>query len=207
MVVKKLLLTIAVALFASYSFAQNISGGVKAGLNLADQKYSSDGVTIGHKLKPGFHGGLFVTAMINEKFAIQPELLFSMQGSKLDFAFLGYDYKTSFNYLAIPILARYNFTDRLSVHLGPQIGFLMSAEAEASDGTQVVVSDVKDDYKTVELSGAIGAEIEIIAGLGAGLRFVFGLTEINEDDIDVDAKVKNSIIQIYLKYKLFGGKQ
>lgn len=202
---KKLLLTIVVVFFATYSFAQKFSGGVKAGLNLSDQKFSSDGIVVGHKLKPGFHGGLFFTAMINEKFAIQPEVLFSMQGSKLEFDLFDTDYKTSFNYLAVPILARYNFTDRLSAHIGPQIGFLMSAEIEASDGTQTTTSDVKDDYKTMELSAAVGGEFEIVAGFGAGVRYVFGLTNISEDSVDDDTKVKNSIVQIYLKYRLFGG--
>jgi hypothetical protein len=203
--VKKLLLTIVVASFASYSYAQNITGGVKAGLNLADQKYSIDGTTAGHQLKAGFHGGVYMIAMINDKFGIQPELLYSMQGSKLEFPLFGYDYVTSFNYLSIPVLARYNFTDRFSAQVGPQFGFLMSAEVEANDGNQTTITDVKDEYKAMDVSGVLGLEFEIVAGLGAGTRYIFGLTKINDDDSD--GKVKNSNIQIYLKYKLFGGKK
>jgi Outer membrane protein beta-barrel domain len=203
--VKKLLLTSIVVFFASYCFAQGVSGGVKAGLNLANQKFSSDGVTVDSKVRPGLHAGLFLTAMINERFAIQPEVLFSMQGSKLDFDAFDYNYDTYFNYLAIPLLARYNITDRISVHAGPQFGFLMSAEIEISDGTQVIKYDVKDDYKTMEISGAIGGEIDIIGGLGGGVRYVFGLSNINEGGIDDNGKAKNSVFQIYLKCRLFGG--
>lgn len=205
MSVKKLLLTIVVVFFASYSIAQ-VTGGVKAGLNLADQKFSIDGTTAGHQLKAGFHGGVYMIAMINDKFGIQPELLYSMQGSKLEFPLFGYDYVTSFNYLSIPVLARYNFTDRFSAQVGPQFGFLMSAEVEANDGNQTTTTDVKDDYKAMDISGALGGEFEIVGGLGAGIRYIFGLTKINEDD-DSDGKVKNSNIQIYLKYRLFGAKK
>jgi hypothetical protein len=203
--VKKLLLTVVVMILASYTFAQGISGGIKAGLNLADQKYSSDGSTADTKVKPGLHAGLFLTAMINEKFAVQPEVLFSMQGSKLDIDGFDGDYETFFNYIAIPVLARYNITDRISVHAGPQFGFLLSAETEISYGTQVMKTDIKEYYKTTEISGAIGGEIDIIGGLGAGVRYVFGLSQIHKDDIDNTGKVKNSVFQIYLKSRLFGG--
>jgi hypothetical protein len=197
-VVRKLLLTSALVFLTSYSFAQKISGGVKAGLNLADQKFSSDGVTVESKLKPGLHAGLFLTVMINEKFAVQPEVLYSMQGSKLAFDAFDYNYETSFNYLAVPILARYNITDRISVHAGPQFGFLMSADI------QVINVDVKDDYKTIEISGATGGEINIVGGLGAGMRYVFGLSQIHEGGIDDNGKTKNSVFQIYLTYRFFG---
>jgi hypothetical protein len=120
--VKKLLLTSVVLVLTSYTFAQGISGGVKAGLNLADQRYSSDGSTADSKVKPGLHAGLFLIAMINEKFAVQPEVLFSMQGCKLDIDGFDGNYETYFNYVAIPLLARYNITDRISVHAGPQLG-------------------------------------------------------------------------------------
>ena len=204
---KKLFLTSVVLLFVFYSFGQGIIGGVKAGLNLADQKYTSDGVTVDSKVRPGFHGGLFFTAMINEKFGFQPELLYSMQGCKLDYSSFAYDSETAFNYLAIPLLARYNITDRISVHAGPQVGFLLSADFEIFDGTQVIEIDVQEEYKTMEISGAIGAEVDIVGGLGGGVRYVFGLNNINKEGIDDPGKTKNSVFQIYLKYKLFGGKK
>lgn len=203
---KKLLLTSAILSLSFCCLAQGFSGGIKAGLNLADQKYSLDGTTVDTKMKSGLNAGVFFVASINDKFAIQPELLFSMEGCKMTLPDLDYDYVISFNYLSIPILARYNITDRISIHAGPQLAFLMSANSELSNGTQVMNVDIKEYYKTMELSGAIGGEIDIIAGLGAGARYVFGLTKIHKDDIDNDGKVKNNVIQIYLKYRLFGGK-
>lgn len=194
-------------LSASCCFAQGISGGVKAGFNLADQMYSSDGVKIDSKVRVGLNAGLYLTAMFNEKFAIQPEILFSTQGCKIDFDDFDSETRTYFNYLAIPILARYNITDRISIHAGPQVGFLISADMEISAGTQVIEVDVKDEYKSLEIAAAIGGEIDIIAGLGGGVRYVFGLNNINEQGIDDPGKTKNNVFQIYLKYRLFGSKK
>src|SRR5688572_1133730 len=121
---KKLLLTSFVMVLALYSFGQGISGGVKAGMNLANQKYTFNGLALDTKAKPGLHAGIFVVIMINEKFGIQPEALYSMQGSRWDND--GDDSKFKFSYISVPVLFRYNITDMISVHAGPQFGILTS---------------------------------------------------------------------------------
>lgn len=122
---KKLILTCSILFLACCSFAQGISGGIKAGLNLADQKFSGDGFSIDTKVKPGVHVGGFLTVMFSEKLGLQPEVLFSMQGAKFDSDFL--DGQTNFNYLTVPVLVRYNISEMFSLHAGPQVGFLLSA--------------------------------------------------------------------------------
>ena len=89
--------------------------------------------------------------------------------------------------------------------MGPQFAFLLLGEYDVSYGTQVIKLDIKEDYKTLDIGGAVGGEIDIVGGLGAGVRYVFGLTEIHEFGIDNNGKVKNRVFQIYLKYRLFGG--
>jgi hypothetical protein len=196
---KKLLLTGVVMVFAYCSFAQGISGGVKAGLNLANQKYSGDGISLDTKTKPGLHAGVFALFLLNEKFGIQPEVLFSMQGSRWDFG--GDDAKLKFNYIAIPVLFRYNITDMISVHAGPQFGILASAKIEDEDGDE---EDIKDSFKGTDFGAAGGAEVELPNGLGFGARYVIGLSNIAEDEPDVDEEVKNGAFQLYVFYKIFG---
>jgi hypothetical protein len=199
---KKLLLSSFVMVLAVYSYGQGISGGVKAGMNLANQKYSADGISLDTKAKPGLHAGVFILAMINEKFGVQPEVLFSMQGSRWDFG--GDDSKLKFNYVNVPILLRYNITEMISIHAGPQVGLLLSAEAEAEDGD---TEDIKDDFKGVDFGAGTGVEFDLPMGLGFGARYVFGLSNIAEDGEDFDnVEVKNGAFQIYAKYNLFGKK-
>ena len=197
---KKLLLTGIVMVFAFCSFAQGISGGVKAGMNLANQNYSGDGVSLDTKVKPGLHAGVFFLILFNEKFGIQPEVLFSMQGAKWDFG--GDDAKFKFNYINVPVLFRYNITELISVHAGPQIGILASAKIEDEDGDE---EDIKDDFKGTDFGGAFGAEVDLPNGLGFGARYVVGLSNIVEDQPDFDEEGKNNTIQLYVKYRIFGG--
>lgn len=198
---KKLLLSSFVMVLAVYSYGQGISGGVKAGMNFANQKFTSQGVSLDTKAKPGIHGGVFVVAMINEKFGVQPEALFSVQGSRWDFS--GDDSKFKFNYITVPVLLRYNITEMISIHAGPQIGFLMSAKLEDEDGDE---EDIKDDIKGTDFGAATGAEVILPMGLGFGARYVIGFTNNAEDNADLDdVEIKNRAFQLYAFYRLFGG--
>jgi len=197
---KKLFLTSFVMVLACYSLAQGVSGGIKGGLNLANQKYSSDLFSLNTTARPGFHGGVYVVAMINENFGIQPEALFSMQGANWDFQ--GEDGKFKYNYVNVPVLFRYSFTEIISIHAGPQFGFLLSAELESEDGS---AQDWKDSSKGMDFSGATGVEFDLPNGLGFGARYMHGFSNVAEDGAVFD-EVKNRAIQLYLKYKIFGAK-
>jgi len=198
---KKLILICTILFLASGSFAQGLSGGIKAGLNLANQKFSGDGITLDTKAKPGLHVGGYVTWMFTEKLGLQPEVLFSMQGAKFDEDFI--DGQTNFNYLNVPVLVRYNINEMISLHAGPQVGFLLSAEAEADGDTE----DIKDDFKGTDISGAFGLGVDLPMGLGFGARYIIGFSQIAEDEPDFQTEVKNSAIQIYACYTLFGKKK
>src|SRR6476620_12597493 len=114
---KKVLLS-AVALFAfGAASAQSVKFGVKAGLNVANVTVSNDyfGVTSpSTSTKIGFHVGGLAELKLTDKFAIQPDLLFSMQGattksSENDFA--GFtstsEDKINLSYINIPVMFKY----------------------------------------------------------------------------------------------------
>jgi len=92
----------------------------------------------------------------------------------------------------------------ISIHAGPQFGFLMSADIEYEDGDE---EDIKDDIKGVDVAGATGVEVNLPNGLGFGARYVLGFTNnIDTDDPDLDnLELKNRVIQLYVTYTLFGG--
>lgn len=180
--------------------AQGLDFGVKAGVNIANQDISATGYSLDTKAKVLFHGGVFVTWMFSEKLGIQPEALFSMQGSKYDFD--TYDAGLITNYVNVPILVRYNITDMFSVHAGPQFGILLSAEEEF-DGDK---EDIKDDFKGTDIGLAFGLEADLPARLGVGARYVLGLTNVLESDSSFDdAELKNGVIQIYVKFRILSG--
>jgi hypothetical protein len=177
--------------------AQGIDFGVKAGANIANQKLTGD-FNLDTKAIVSFHGGVFVVWMFTEQLGLQPELLLSMQGSKDKDDM--YDYKITTNYVSIPVLVRYNINDMFSVHAGPQFGILVSAKEEF-DGDK---EDIKEDFKTMDIGLAIGAEANLpVPNLGVGLRYIIGLTNVLSDDGSFDdTELKNGVFQIYVTYTI-----
>lgn len=196
MVMKKLFATFLGLLLTICAYAQTtISGGVKGGLNISSQHVSYYGSSINTSAKPGVHLGGYLTVMVTEKIGIQPELLFSTQGAK----YTDYDGKTNFNYLLIPLLARYNINEMFSVHAGPQIGMLLSAKS-VYGGDKL---DRKDEFKGVDIGGAIGVGVKLPMGLNCGARYIIGFSQISKD-VDENGEFKNNTFQLYVGYKLFG---
>jgi len=179
--------------FASVGvFAQGISGGIKAGLNLANQTYTGNGYTVSPSMLPALHGGVYLTAMFSDHLGLQPELLYSGQGYKSG------DAKLKMGYINVPVLVRYNVNDLLSFHAGPQVGFLASAKTKVGSNT----TDVKDQAKSTDVGVAAGVTIDLPMKLNFTFRFIKGLSNISKDSDDV--KIKNYALQISVGYKLFG---
>ncbi|MEX2379984.1 MAG: porin family protein [Vicingaceae bacterium] len=167
---KKLLFIAAISLGVVVSAnAQDTKIGAKAGINLANM--TGDDVEDADMLI-GFQVGGYVHLGLSDAFAIQPELLFEMKGASYD---AGDDESVSTNlsYISIPILAKYMITEELDVHLGPQIGLLMSAETDGED--------VSDFYKSTDFGLAVGAGYELESGLNFSLRYAMSLSTIGED--------------------------
>jgi hypothetical protein len=179
--------------------AQGIDFGLKAGVNVANQKLTGD-FDLDTKAKIGFHGGFFVTWMFTEQLGLQPELLFSMLGSKSDEDF--FDYAIATNYASIPVLVRFDITEMFSVHAGPQFNFLLSAEEDFGGDAL----DIKDDFKGTDIGIAVGAEADLPANLGVGLRYVIGISNVlDENGSFDDTELKNGVFQIYVKYRIVSG--
>lgn len=188
---------ILMTLCASALLAQGIGFGIKGGVNIANTDISSDQFTLDTKSKLGFHGGVFVNLMFSDKLGIQPEVLYSLQGSKYDISSV--DGKLTLGYVNIPLLVRYNINEMISLHVGPQFGLLMSAEEEFDGDT----ADVKDDFKSSDISGAFGVEFDLPMKIGFGARYVLGLSNtLTNDGSFGNAELKNSTIQVYVKFRI-----
>lgn len=167
--------------------------GAKAGLNLANWSGSDADDA---KMKIGFNVGGFVNLAVSESFSIQPELLFSNQGTKFEES--GESATIHSNYLNIPVMAQYNNASGFYAETGPLVGFLMSAKVKA-DGESM---DIKESFKSLDFGWGLGLGYKLASGLGFGARYNFGLAKLPEEG---DGKISNSVIQVGLSYT-FGGK-
>ncbi|UII19531.1 porin family protein [Fulvivirga ligni] len=183
---KKITFLTLVCFFAALGArAQGVGLGIKAGANFANVDVGD----VDTDSKTGYHFGAFVDLGLNENISIQPELLFSAQGTSID------DVDINMNYLTIPVLLKLKFAKVLNVHAGPQFGILSSAKYEDED--------IKDSFKSADLSLALGAGVELPVGLVGGLRYNLGLNDINDGDDGFGVETKNRVMQIYVGWKLF----
>ena len=145
---KKIILTIAIASLVSFSsliHAQGIGVGIKAGANFANQSITD----ISTESKTGFLGGAYVVLAFSEKWAIQPELLYSSQGSELP-DLTTTSITSEFNYMSIPVLLRWKPISLLSIEAGPQFSVLLDAKIDGDDIKEdIEVRDAKDRNRKV----------------------------------------------------------
>ena len=196
---KKLLFT-AIALFiVSGVYAQGIKVGIKAGANLSTITDSDDA-----KMKLGFHIGGFLDFKFNERFSLQPELLYSAQGAKYtvttlweDGAWHNVSGSYAFDYINVPVLLKINITEGFSAEIGPQIGFLIGARwKEKGDGVLVNSGSGTDNCNTIDVTALAGLSYTFAENFVVSARYGFGLTKIGKSWSD-----KNSVIQLSVGYK------
>ncbi|HNP17258.1 MAG TPA: porin family protein [Fulvivirga sp.] len=171
---------------AFFTTQAQITIGAKAGINVANQKFDADGFSISPDARLSYLIGGFAVIDISDNIGFQPELLLSGKGAKSN------GFKAKLTYIDLPLLGRYSFTEMFSVHAGPQISILASAKDEDGD-------DIKDGYTSTDLGLAVGGQVDLPMGLVGGLRYVLGLSDVN--DAGGGTKVKNRTFQIYAGWK------
>ena len=185
---KKIILTAIVLLAVSTNMqAQAVTFGFKGGLNYANQtgsditvnntNYNTDAIT-------SYHVGLITELKLTDGFAIQPELLYSTQGASYKNAVE--EFKNELGYLSIPIMAKINLNQAISLDLGPQASFLLSEKNKFN----------AKNAETFEFGVAGGLSLNITENFFLQGRYVLGLTEASKE-----AQVKNSVFQISAGFK------
>jgi len=181
------------------AFAQaGIGIGIKGGLNFANMAGNindNNGLKGTFDSRTGYHFGAFTLIKVG-KIGIQPEVLFSKQGSKVKVN-TG-DFDANFSYINIPIIVKLYTVAGINLQIGPQFGFLSRAEIDNQD--------MKDSFKNSDVSLALGAGWDLPFGIKIDARYNLGLTKIEDDA--VFNNVKNQVIQVAVGYTLFKlGKQ
>ncbi len=187
---KKLILFICSMSLAMVVQAQSFSFGPKAGLNISNYTggdFQSDALVGGHL------GGL-LNFGIGNSFSIQPEVLFSTQGAKIDVAGQKRDYKTS--YVTLPVMFKFKSRAGVYFEFGPQAGFRTSDD---------IPDQTIDQFaKNLDISGAVGVGYQAPFGLGFGLRYLAGLSKVGDfqPGNEINPDFKNSVVQFSLFYAI-----
>lgn len=182
-------------LFTSYFCqAQSVKFGVKGGLNYSDPSI----VNTKANAKMGYHVGA-VSEFKFSKFAIQPELTYSVLGAEFNGNVIKSD--ASVGYLALPVFVKVYFLKKISIEAGPQISYAITKDTQTSISGNSLgeILQVNDfDY-----GFSAGASVNLTDHYFVQLRGVYGFNEITKTTgvPEIDSfVVKNRALQLSVGY-------
>ena len=169
--------------------AQSTRFGVKVGFNFAS--VNGDDVS-GLDGRTSFHAGGIANIGVTEKFAVQPEIVFSSQGYTNSDGPLKVTGKL--DYIIIPVLADYTVAKGFSLQGGPQLGINITDEVEIGSQTMPIGAE------GMEFSAVIGAQYRFKLGLIIQARYAAGLSNIIGEEtfegVNVTTDAKNSVFSL-----------
>lgn len=182
---------------SNFSNAQNFQVGLKGGGNVSNFT-GGDFDDVKKKALVGIHAGAYMKFMFSQ-FTLQPEVMISTQGAKIDSLSGSYDWKIT--YVNVPIMLQYNFDGGFYVEAGPQFGF--------STDQDFASSTIEDFANDLDFGAAIGLGIHNKSGLGLGARYIAGISKVGEftPSNGVNPDFKNSVLQLSLYIPLTSGKK
>ncbi|MFK5879869.1 MAG: porin family protein [Flavobacteriaceae bacterium] len=213
---KKNILVVIIVIFTLNINAQNVKFGAKAGLNISSI-YGSEAAT-NNEFRYSFHVGVVSEIKISDKFTFQPEILFSSQGTRMNYEdfiedqidvvyeYISVKSVSAMNYLNIPLMIKYYPFNNFSIEFGPQVGFLLSVnnEFELKSGRDTISqsSSNMDGTNRVDFALNLGLGYKLENGIFFNSRYNFGLSAINkemENQIYFE-KARNGVLQLSIGY-------
>lgn len=203
------------ASFAGYAQAGKTTFGVRAGVNFQNLNgKDADGDRLENDLKVGFHAGVNAEIPVADEFYLQPGVMISNKGAKINNALGSDDFKTSLTYLEIPINLLYKPVlgqGRLLMGFGPYIGFGVAGKVKVGDEKIDVKWENEVSANPVQLSAYYrrfdaGANLlfgyELTNNLSAQLNAQLGLVNIATKFQNVERPtVKNTGFGVSLGYR------
>ncbi|MCT4600483.1 MAG: PorT family protein [Marinifilaceae bacterium] len=165
--------------------------GIKGGLNLSNI-YGKN--VENNDLRASFHLGGFIEYALNNNWYIQPEIIYSQQGTT--------DTSNTFelNYIAVPLMFKYYFNNKFNIEFGPQFNYSVNAKIK----NDKVSLDISDEINQKDFTAGInfGCGVHFSSHLAIYARYNLGLTNIiKENEHLLDENIKNIVFQLSLAFK------
>lgn len=213
-------------LFSLFTFAQTtkVRFGVHAGLNYSGLR----GYTIPADITSqydesaafGYLGGISLTYPLKEKVSFRVELNYERKTQKADniveirnsfeepAQLYNFTSKRHFDYLVMPILLHYQFTDKNSffVNGGPFVGYLLNATLTSDLNVPELNADVdlSNDYKKLDYGFTVGLGKHFNIGsqnsIHLEIRNNLGLAKINKNDVWNGGHVQTNSLSFMVGY-------
>jgi hypothetical protein len=196
--IKVCLVIVSFSLLSLAANAQASVGiGIKGGLNFAKLS-GSQSLSTNYNNRTGYHFGAYALIKVG-KIGIQPELLYSKQGTTYTVSTQNWD--ANFSYINIPIILKLYTVAGINIQVGPQFGFASSGDLKSTIGTATTTYNYKDFIKGSDISAAMGLGWDLPFGLSIDARYNLGLS--NNNNSGASGNLKNQVIMVSAGYRLF----
>jgi hypothetical protein len=175
---KNAVLLLMVLLVFAVGNAQDTHYGIRGALNISNLDFDP-APTFENKHRNGFAFAGFVEFDMSADIGLRVELQWSAEG--------GSDETLRADYLQLPLMLRYNVSDRLSVGAGPQLNLKVWKE--------------NDGFATFSYSGVLGIEYMFTDDLFVDARYSFGLRNVLDDEF-TDFEARNHVMQFGFGIKI-----
>jgi hypothetical protein len=159
------------------------SGGIVAGANFCQV----DGDKYAGYFKTGINAGAVLYARIAQHFSLSMELLYAQKGARSNFRqnstskmYTIVTQKINFNYAEIPIM--FNVYDKHKSHIGAGLSYaqLISAEELIQTSPASNYDPAQYPFRKMDLNVLFAANLHLVKGLYANLRFQYSLLPVRE---------------------------
>ncbi len=204
------------ALLSTTTYGQDTDTkfGLKGGVNYS--KYTPDvevfGIEISeYQRKFGFYVGGFVNLSVSEKFKIQPEVLFGLQGTSVsagdlefrsgpnDIPIVG-EFKQNIteSTIIVPVVGQFYVSEKFYFEAGPQFGFIVDTKDKVVK-TPFINEDFlvtsSADNDVFDFGMTLGAGYKLSDNFALNGRYFFGI-------IERDNAYKSSVFNLGIEYQL-----
>lgn len=199
---KKVFLSLSLLFVMGAVFGQEVKYGLKAGVNFANQTFSSSGVSLSLSSLTSFHFQGYVDYGVSPNFSIQPGVGISGKGFKTDGDVLDFgdaevgEFKANVMYLDIPVNAVAKFPvgsfGKLFLGAGPYAGIKIS-DKYTVDGDDVDTDD-ETMFKTADFGMNFLGGVEFSNGLTLNANYGLGLSNVGKDT--GEGSIKNKVFSV-----------
>jgi hypothetical protein len=190
---KKIMKLITAILIFTLSLPAYSQIGFKGGLNFTNVSFEDANNNFEPDAKTGLHLGVFLDIEFSDFAMFRPGLIYNTRGYKLG------NSTDSYNYFDVPLniaVALGGENNGLVIEAGPYFGLFINGDR---DGTSL---EGGKDINSTELGFNGGLNYEMSSGLGIGVNFKKGLSNINPNDGAADFKATNNIYSLFIMFKL-----
>jgi len=157
---KSIVLSLLFVAITTVSFSQEVSYGVRAGVNISNLDFDPD-ATFTNQHRNGFAFGGFVDYGVSDNFSMYVEIQYSAEGAKAD------DLRA--DYIQMPIMARFALGEKFTLGVGPMASLKTWKDQDA--------------FSTFTFSAIGGIEYMINEELFVDARVHYGLSNVLDEDI------------------------